>query len=100
MRKKMGLFANLRPAKVIPQLIDASSLKKEVIEGVDIMVVSIIAKIFLLMCSAIHYNYFSFANRLENSQGEYTSVLRRALKPILSLDPARAIAPGCTRTRR
>jgi len=39
MRKSMGLFANLRPAKVIPQLIDASTLKKEVIEGVDIMVV-------------------------------------------------------------
>lgn len=39
MRKNMGLFANLRPAKVIPQLIDASTLKKEVIEGVDIMVV-------------------------------------------------------------
>lgn len=39
MRKSMGLFANLRPAKVIPQLIDASTLKREVIEGVDIMVV-------------------------------------------------------------
>eukprot|EP01039_Chlorochromonas_danica_P006975 gene6975-7717_t len=39
MRKSMGLYANLRPAKVIPQLIDASTLKKEVIEGVDIMVV-------------------------------------------------------------
>lgn len=39
MRKEMGLFANLRPAKVIPQLIDASTLKREVIEGVDIMVV-------------------------------------------------------------
>ena len=39
MRKSMGLFANLRPAKVIPQLIDSSTLKKEVIEGVDIMVV-------------------------------------------------------------
>lgn len=39
MRKTMGLFANLRPAKVIPQLIDASTLKREVIEGVDIMVV-------------------------------------------------------------
>jgi 3-isopropylmalate dehydrogenase len=39
MRKQMDLFANLRPAKVIPQLIDASTLKKEVIEGVDIMVV-------------------------------------------------------------
>jgi 3-isopropylmalate dehydrogenase len=39
MRKEMGLFANLRPAKVIPQLIDSSTLKREVIEGVDIMVV-------------------------------------------------------------
>ena len=39
MRKTLGLFANLRPAKVIPQLMDASTIKKEVIEGVDIMVV-------------------------------------------------------------
>lgn len=39
MRKEMGLFANLRPAKVIPQLIDASTLKREIVEGVDIMVV-------------------------------------------------------------
>ena len=27
MRKTLGLYANLRPAKVIPQLIDASTLK-------------------------------------------------------------------------
>mmetsp|Transcript_15448 Transcript_15448/g.31824 ORF Transcript_15448/g.31824 Transcript_15448/m.31824 type:complete len:415 (+) Transcript_15448:25-1269(+) len=39
MRSEMGLFANLRPAKVLPQLIGASTLKPEVIEGVDIMVV-------------------------------------------------------------
>jgi isocitrate/isopropylmalate dehydrogenase len=39
MRKEMGLFANLRPAKVLPQLIDASTLKREVVEGVDVMVV-------------------------------------------------------------
>ena len=39
MRKSLGLFANLRPAKVIPQLIDASTIKREIIEGVDIMVV-------------------------------------------------------------
>ena len=38
MRKSMGLFANLRPAKVLPQLVDASTLKREVVEGVDIMV--------------------------------------------------------------
>lgn len=35
----MNLFANLRPAKVLPQLVDASTLKREVVEGVDIMVV-------------------------------------------------------------
>jgi 3-isopropylmalate dehydrogenase len=39
MRSKLGLFANLRPAKVLPQLVDASTLKREVVEGVDIMVV-------------------------------------------------------------
>jgi 3-isopropylmalate dehydrogenase len=38
-REALGLFANLRPATILPQLIDASSLKKEVVEGVDIMVV-------------------------------------------------------------
>ncbi len=39
MRKEMGLFANLRPAKVLPQLVDASTLKREIVEGVDVMVV-------------------------------------------------------------
>lgn len=39
LRASLGLFANLRPATILPQLIDASSLKREVVEGVDIMVV-------------------------------------------------------------
>ncbi len=39
LRAGLGLFANLRPAKILPQLINASSLKREVVEGVDIMVV-------------------------------------------------------------
>jgi 3-isopropylmalate dehydrogenase len=39
LRAGLNLFANLRPATILPQLIDASSLKKEVVEGVDIMVV-------------------------------------------------------------
>mmetsp|Transcript_30121 Transcript_30121/g.46181 ORF Transcript_30121/g.46181 Transcript_30121/m.46181 type:complete len:407 (-) Transcript_30121:54-1274(-) len=39
MRKEMGLFANLRPAKVLPQLIEASTLKREIVEGVDVMCV-------------------------------------------------------------
>jgi 3-isopropylmalate dehydrogenase len=39
LRSGLELFANLRPASILPQLIDASSLKREVVEGVDIMVV-------------------------------------------------------------
>jgi len=39
LRSELGLFANLRPAIVFPQLADASTLKKEVISGIDIMVV-------------------------------------------------------------
>ena len=38
-RKELGVFANLRPAKVYNELINASSLKPEIIQGVDIMVV-------------------------------------------------------------
>ncbi len=39
LRAGMELFANLRPVKIVPALIDASSLRPEVIEGVDLMVV-------------------------------------------------------------
>ena len=39
LRAGMQLFANLRPVKIVPALIGASSLRPEVIEGVDLMVV-------------------------------------------------------------
>jgi 3-isopropylmalate dehydrogenase len=39
LRKELGLFANLRPVKVFPMLINSTSLKPEVIKGVDLMVV-------------------------------------------------------------
>lgn len=39
LRSGLGLFANLRPVKIVPALIAASSLKQEVIAGVDLMVV-------------------------------------------------------------
>ncbi len=38
-RKEMGVFANLRPALVYDELVNASSLKPEVVKGVDLMVV-------------------------------------------------------------
>ena len=39
LRKELGLFANLRPAQVHPELAAASSLKAEVVEGLDILIV-------------------------------------------------------------
>ena len=39
LRKGLGLYANLRPVKPIPALIDASPLRRERIEGTDLLVV-------------------------------------------------------------
>lgn len=39
LREHLGLFANLRPAKLYPMLAEASTLKREVIEGIDLLVV-------------------------------------------------------------
>ena len=40
-RKELGLFANLRPVRLHPKLVDASPLKPEILEGVDMMVVRV-----------------------------------------------------------
>ena len=39
LRKELDLFANLRPATCFPMLVDASPLKRSVVEGTDIMVI-------------------------------------------------------------
>jgi 3-isopropylmalate dehydrogenase len=39
LRRELGLFANLRPAVVFKPLIDASPLRRELVEGIDLMVV-------------------------------------------------------------
>jgi len=39
LRSILGAYANLRPAKIYDALVDASTLKKEIIQGIDIMVV-------------------------------------------------------------
>jgi len=38
LRKELDLFANLRPASVFPELADASTLKPEVVSGLDILI--------------------------------------------------------------
>jgi 3-isopropylmalate dehydrogenase len=39
LRKDLGLFANLRPAVVLDALVDASSLKPDLVRGLDLMIV-------------------------------------------------------------
>ena len=39
LRQALDLYANLRPAKLYSALVDASSLKREVVEGIDLLVV-------------------------------------------------------------
>ncbi len=39
LRKGLGLFANLRPVKVLPMLVDATTLKPDVVTGVDLIFV-------------------------------------------------------------
>ncbi len=38
MRKELGLYANLRPATVFPALADASTLRRDVVDGIDMLV--------------------------------------------------------------
>jgi 3-isopropylmalate dehydrogenase len=38
-RKELDLYANLRPAKTFPMLVDASPLKRSVVQGTDLMVI-------------------------------------------------------------
>lgn len=39
LREELGLYANLRPVVVFEELLDASPLKKDVVRGIDIMIV-------------------------------------------------------------
>lgn len=58
LRQELALFANLRPAKVFDALVDASTLKPDVVRGLDIMIV-------------------------RETVGVFTSVTRAGLKPCL-----------------
>jgi 3-isopropylmalate dehydrogenase len=60
-RKELGLFANLRPVKIFKTLMSTSTLKEEVLEDVDILVVR-------ELTGGI---YFGERNRLTDSKGEY-----------------------------
>jgi 3-isopropylmalate dehydrogenase len=39
LRKELDLYANLRPVRCLPMMVEASPLKREIVEGTDIMVI-------------------------------------------------------------
>lgn len=60
LRKELGLFANLRPVRVFPELVDISPLKRDIVENVDILFVR-------ELTGGI---YFGESGRREHSSGE------------------------------
>jgi 3-isopropylmalate dehydrogenase len=52
-RKELGLFANLRPALLYAELANASTLKNEVVAGLDIMILRELTGIFSVSRAAL-----------------------------------------------
>lgn len=65
LRKELKLYANVRPAVLFPALADASTLKREVIEGVDILTIR-------ELTGGI---YFGEKTRKKEGDGEYAADL-------------------------
>lgn len=64
LRKGLGLFANLRPAKLYPSLLHSSTLKSEVLQGVD----------FLVVRELTGGIYFGTPRGIQHSNGEERAV--------------------------
>jgi 3-isopropylmalate dehydrogenase len=69
LRKELCLFANLRPAKVFPQLVEASSLRPEVVSGMDILIVR-------ELTGDIYFGQPRGVRKLENGEREGFDTMR------------------------
>jgi 3-isopropylmalate dehydrogenase len=68
-RKELNLFANLRPALLYPELASASTLKPEVVSGLDIMIVR-------ELTGDIYFGQPRGINTLENGEREGINTMR------------------------
>lgn len=68
-RKELNLFANLRPALLYPELADASTLKPEVVSGLDIMIVR-------ELTGDIYFGQPRGISKLENGEREGINTMR------------------------
>jgi 3-isopropylmalate dehydrogenase len=69
LRKELGLFANLRPAKVFPELASASTLRHEVVSGMDILILR-------ELTGDIYFGQPRGMRRLENGEREGFDTMR------------------------
>ena len=105
-RKELGLFANLRPATVIPALAEASTLRPEVVEGVDLLgeLTAELEAATLRALGAVYHDFdvTFFGGRLRRPTLELTNTsdrlgqwngARRALQ-LGAADRRRARGPG------
>jgi 3-isopropylmalate dehydrogenase len=68
-RKELNLFANLRPALLYPELASASTLKPEVVSGLDIMIVR-------ELTGDIYFGQPRGISKLENGEREGVNTMR------------------------
>jgi 3-isopropylmalate dehydrogenase len=83
LRKGLGLFANLRPVRPVPALYDASPLRREIIDGTDLLVVR-------ELTGGI---YFGEKTRTENSASDACVYTREEIERIAR------VAFGAARSR-
>ena len=93
-RSELGLFANLRVAKLYPQLVNASSIKPEIIKGLDLLIVR-------ELTGGIYFGEPRGIRTLENGEQQgcssivySTSEIQRIGKVAVELAQTRAKASG------
>ncbi|KAJ8445530.1 hypothetical protein Cgig2_012418 [Carnegiea gigantea] len=83
LRAGLDVFANLRPATVLPQLIDSSTLKREIAEGVDLMVVKELTGEKFRSLEDVHDSRFDrIARLLLRLQGRGVGSFALLIKPM------------------
>lgn len=106
LRAGLNAFANLRPAVVLPQLADASSLKREVVEGTDVMIVrELVGGIYFGQprVSAVQVKAHSFVQHSDAEEHAFKVYLPatccRALRP-MKMERKLATAQWSTQNQR
>lgn len=91
-RSQLGLYANLRPALLYPQLVEASSLKPEVVSGLDILIVRELA-------GGIYFGEPRGIRTLENGEREGYNTYKYSESEILRIGRT-AFEMACKRNRK